>query len=275
MKKNFTLILTVLMTVALIAMIPARQESGLILKEFTPDGYSYSDAAACADCKGVENSFMPRAAGVDISGEKPLPCSGGWLGSVHSRSQSHEGRIDTSCAWCHAPLTPGAVKEREGAAPIAVGTWQGVTCSACHPGSLERSKRESLLINFTPGADPSRPESYIFRSRTEGRDLNAQCRFCHHQSHDLPVAGKPEMLITGELRCVDCHMSAFKGTEGRMERFHNFKVEANLPHSCSGGLGRSMTCHEGKDTEWFKENIGRVKGPRKTWPEDKTSLISE
>jgi formate-dependent nitrite reductase cytochrome c552 subunit len=85
--------------------------------------------------------------------------------------------------------------------------------------------------------------------------MNAQCRFCHHQSHDLLIAGKREMWETGDLRCVDCHMAAYIGTEGRMERFHNFKVEANLPHSCSGGLGRSMACHEGKNTDWSAQDL--------------------
>ena len=97
MKKCFTLMVTALIALSFIAMIPARQEKALSLENLTPDGYSYRDAAACADCKGAENSFMPRAAGVIISGEKPVLDNRGWLESVHARSQSHGDRIDTSC----------------------------------------------------------------------------------------------------------------------------------------------------------------------------------
>jgi hypothetical protein len=265
MKPFAACILVILLAFALIAAFDAGPQEHLELRPLAPEGYSYADAARCADCKGPDNSFMPRAAGVDITGEKPVPDERGWLASRHSRSQSHGDRIDTSCAWCHAPLTPGAVRDEDKAEPIALGNRNGVTCSACHPGTLERSLRESLLINFHPGSDPAKKASYIFRSRTDGRDFNAQCRFCHHQSHDLLLERKHEMQEAGELRCVDCHMAAYSKQGLRVERFHNFKVKANLPHSCSGSVGRSMNCHEGRTVDWFTDNLNRVKGPRKTW----------
>ena len=266
MKQSITVIIIVLIAGLFIATLPARQQAEFSLSHLTPDGYDYKDATGCADCKGAENSFMPRAAGIDISGEKAVLDKRGWLASVHAHSQSHENRIDTSCAWCHAPLTPGAVKDKEDTKPVTRGTWQGVSCGACHPGQVKSERRISLLVNYTPGTDRTDPKSYIFRSRTAGRDFNAQCRFCHHQSHDLLIEGKRGMWEAGELRCVDCHMAAYALTDGHVERFHNFKVEDNLPHSCSGGLGRSMSCHEGKTVGWFEENLSRVKGPRKTWP---------
>jgi hypothetical protein len=268
MKQGITVIVLALMTGTFIATLPARQQAGLSLRYLTPVGYDYKDAAGCADCKGVENSFMPRAAGVDISGEVPVMDKSGWLASVHARSQSHEGRIDTACAWCHAPLTAGATRNKGEGKVLPAGNRQGVTCGACHPGQVEREKRLSLLVNYNPGTDRSDPKNYIFRSRTAGRDFNAQCRFCHHQSHDLLIEAMSDLWEAGGLRCVDCHMAAFSEADRRVERFHNFKVKTNLPHSCSGGLGRSMTCHEGKDTEWFEENIDHVKGPRKTWSDE-------
>jgi hypothetical protein len=250
---------------AFIITLPARQQEGFSLKDLSPEFYAYSDAASCADCKGKENSFMPRAAGVDITGKHPVPDSRGWLSSVHARSQSHGDRIDTSCAWCHAPLTPGAVRGKEEAKPIPRGTWQGVSCGSCHPGAVDREKRVSLLVNFTPGSDRTDPDNYIFRSRADGKDMNAQCRYCHHESHDLLVESKKRMWEEGALRCVDCHMAAFSEANGRMERVHNFKVEENLPHSCSGGMGRAAACHEKAKADWFKDNLSRVKGPRKSW----------
>lgn len=247
----------------------ALQEAAPSLKELTPENYLYREAAGCANCKNPEEAFMLRAVGVDRSSGRSVPDKRGWLASVHARAQSHEDRINTACAWCHAPTTPGATRDGDAAEPIPKGTWRGVTCGACHPGSVPREQRTaSLVINFTPGTDRTDPANYIFRNRQNGGELNAQCRFCHHESHDLLVAAKQEMLETGALRCIDCHMAAYAVSYGHVERFHNFKVEANLPHSCSGGTGRAMTCHDGTSAEWFLDKLKAVKGPRKEWSRD-------
>jgi hypothetical protein len=246
--------------------VRAIQEEAFSLRHLTPDKYHYQEAERCANCKGPENQFMPRAAGVDLASGalSPVLDERGWLASAHARSQSHEDRVTTACAWCHAPLTEGATQKEEDAKPIPKGTWQGVSCGACHPGSLVRDKRISLLVNFKPGTDPTQAESYIFRDRSSGKEQNAQCRFCHHESHNL-LEGKQKNMESGDLRCVDCHMAAYAITNQHVERFHNLKVEANLPYSCSGGMGRATACHEGESSDWFKENLPKIKGPEKEW----------
>lgn len=241
------------------------QENEISLRSLTPENYAYTDAQGCSNCKGDENRFMLRAVGVDLTSGVAVLDERGWLASLHSRSQSHGDRVNTACAWCHAPTAAGATCDKNKAKPIPKGTWQGVTCAACHPGSLESSKRASLVINFTPGTDPTKPESYTFRNRADGKEMNAQCRFCHHESHDLLIEGKQKMMQAGDLRCIDCHMAAYAITGQHIERFHNFKVKANLPHSCSGGTGRAMSCHSGAPKEWFEKKLSLVKGPRKDW----------
>jgi hypothetical protein len=242
----------------------AIQEVESSLQALTPENYLYREAAGCANCKNPKEAFMLRAVGVDMSSGKAALDNRGWLASVHARSQSHEDRINTACAWCHAPTAAGATRDGQAAKPIPKGTWQGVTCGACHPGSVPREQRSaSLLINFTPGTDPTDPDNYMFRNRQNAGELNAQCRFCHHESHDLLVEAKQEMLETGALRCIDCHMAAYAVSYGHVERFHNFTVEANIPHSCSGGMGRAMTCHDNTSAEWFRSRLKEVKGQRK------------
>ncbi len=250
---------------AALAALQAPERMDVSLDHLAPENYAYREAERCAGCKGDQNAFMARAAGVDLSHKPPALDSRGWLASVHARSQSHGERVNTSCAVCHAPLAEGATRDEDKARPIPKGTWQGVTCGACHPGSVEQSRRKSLVANYEPGTDPTNPDNYIFRDRTDGKSMNTQCRFCHHESHDLLIEEKAEMLAAGDLRCIDCHMSAYALTDGHVERFHNFRVEENLPHSCSGGLGRSMSCHDQTGAEWFSRNLERVKGPRKEW----------
>jgi hypothetical protein len=257
------------------AAFQAPDQQDLSLRNLTPENYSYREAARCAGCKGDQNAFMARAAGVNLNSEEPALDSRGWLASIHARSQSHEDGVDTACAFCHAPLTEGATRDKEKAEPIPRGDWQGVTCGACHPGSVEQGRRKSLVANFLPGTDPTDPDNYTFRDREDGAALNAQCRFCHHESHDLKVEKKTEMLSAGELRCIDCHMAAYAQTDGRVERFHNFQVEENLPHSCSGGLGRTMTCHDDTPAEWFSRNLERVKAERKTWSADWEKILKK
>ena len=258
-------ILFYLLICGIIIVLPALQSEEYSLKDLTPDNYKYTEAETCSNCKEEQNKFMPRAAGVDISSGIPVLDKRGWLSSTHAISQSHGDRVNTACAWCHAPTTRAATKDKKSAKPIPKGTWQGVSCFACHPGSLERSQRKSLVINYTPGSDLSRPESYIFRDRADGRDMNEQCRFCHHEYHDLLIEEKRGMMVSGDLRCIDCHMAAYAVFEGHIERYHNFKVEENLPFSCSGGIGRTKTCHEGRSKDWFKHRLSEIKGPRKEW----------
>ena len=265
MKNPIPAFVMFILICAALAALQAPERLDISLKHLAPENYSYKEAEGCAGCKGERNAFMARAAGVDLNRKPVALDSRGWLASVHARSQSHGDRVNTACAYCHAPLAEGATRDQDKARPIPKGSWQGVTCGACHPGSVEQGKRESLVANFVPGTDPADPNNYTFSDRADGKAMNAQCRFCHHESHDLLIERKKEMMSTGELRCIDCHMAAYAVTDGHMERFHNFRVEENLPHSCSGSLGRSMTCHDQKPGDWFSLNLEHVRGPRKEW----------
>ena len=261
---GFTLMICLLVCVLLVAL-PKFEQEEFSLEQLTPENYNYKEASGCSNCKGEQNSFMPRAAGVDLSSGTPTFDDRGWLASVHAVSQSHSDQINTACAWCHAPTAEGATKDKGKATPIPKGNWQGVSCFSCHPGAVERDRRKSLVSSYTPGTDPTDPKNYIFRDRADGKEMNAHCAHCHHESHDLLVEAKKKMLVSGDLRCIDCHMAAYAVTNGHVERHHNMKVEANLPHSCSGSKGRAMTCHEGRTRDWFIENISRVKSSRKKW----------
>jgi len=265
MRISSACIILFFLACALLIAIPVFQQGEFSLKHLTPQNYDYKEAQGCSNCKGEENIFMPRAAGVTLSGNTMPLDKRGWLASVHAVSQSHGDRVDTSCAWCHAPTADGATRNKDNAKPIPKGTWQGVSCFSCHPGALLRDKRQSLVINYTPGSDLSDSTNYIFRNRSDGKEMNAQCSFCHHECHDLLIPAKAELMALGDFRCIDCHMAAYAVTGGHVERFHNMKVEANLPFSCSGNTGRAMTCHDGRSKEWFKENIASIKGTRKKW----------
>ena len=265
MRINTARVILILGVCVCLVGVKAVQQEDFSLRHLTPESYNYQEAERCSNCKGPENRFMPRAAGVDLSSGSPVLDERGWIASVHARSQSHENRVNTVCAWCHAPLAEGATQKEKEAKPIPKGTWQGVSCGACHPGSVELDKRISLLINFNPGTDPKKPENYIFRDRKSGKEQNAQCRFCHHESHDLLIEAKQKNMASGNLRCIDCHMAAYAVTNQHVERFHNLKVAENLPFSCSGGMGRAASCHEGVSSEWFKEKLPSVKGPEKEW----------
>jgi hypothetical protein len=204
------------------------------LSRFEPQHHRYTQAETCVNCHQSDNGIMTRAVGVDISTEPPGLDGRGWLASVHSRAQNHDYRVNTACAWCHAPTTQGATQDSLGAVPIRPGTWEGVTCGACHPGRLERSLRESLLVNFNPGSDPTDPRGYVFIDRSDPRQVNSQCRFCHHEFHPILSDTKAEMLEQGTLRCIDCHMAGYAISEDQItERFHNMKVADNGPVSCS------------------------------------------
>jgi hypothetical protein len=50
-----------------------------------------------------------------------------------------------------------------------------------------------------------------------------------------------------------------------VERFHNMKVEANIPLSCSGAYGTEMSCHADESAEWMRSKLNAVKGERKDW----------
>jgi len=236
------------------------------LTKFAPEHHRYAQAERCVNCHQAGNDVMTRAVGVDISSGSPELDERGWLASVHARSQSHGERVNTTCARCHAPTTELVTQDSATAVPITKGTWEGVTCGACHPVGLADSLSESVVTNLRPGSDPAEPASYVFRDRSDATQLNALCQYCHHESHDLLVPSKTEMLEAGELRCIDCHMAGYAVAEsGVVERFHNMKVEANLPQSCSGKVGTDAGCHNSASAEQLRSAMPAIKGPRKEW----------
>jgi hypothetical protein len=236
------------------------------LEQFEPEHYRYTQAESCVNCHQTDNDIMARAVGVDISSGSPELGEGGWLASVHARSQSHDYRVTTACAWCHAPTTEGATQDSLAALPIETGTWEGVTCGACHPVGLPDSLEESMVTNLLPGSDRTDPASYVFIDRSDPTQLNAQCQYCHHEFHGFVVPTKTAMIESGMLRCVDCHMAGYGVVEsGLVERFHNFKVEANGPLSCSGTYGTEAGCHANASVDWMQTSIPNIKGPRQEW----------
>lgn len=266
MKITLSLSALILVSAFILIGFNWQEEKQWSLKTLTPEHYHYAQAETCINCKQTSTGIMKRAVGVDISSGVPVVDSKGWLGSVHARSQSHDDRVNTVCAWCHAPTAKGATKDKDAAKPIEKGTWGGVTCGACHPSKLNKDKRKSPFVNFTPGSDPTVVESYIFHDRSDGKQMNKQCRYCHHEVHDLTLEIKQEMYDSGELRCIDCHMAGYGGGgKHPVERYHNMKVEANLPYSCNGAFGTNGACHSDTSTEWMVSKLPEIKGPRKEW----------
>lgn len=281
MIRTMTTVLSAAVVVVAVVLVgvgngqPARQSeqpqqgpqtpASLSLADFEPDHHRYGDAERCANCHEAGGDILRRAVGVEFSSGTPAITGYGWLSSVHALSQSHDDRVNTACAWCHAPTTPGATEDSEAGVSIEKGTWEGVSCGACHPVGLDESLEESLVINLMPGSDRADPASYTFIDRSDPQQLNAQCQYCHHEYHDLAPA-KAELMSSGVLRCIDCHMAGYAVAEsGLVERFHNFKVEANGPLSCSGAYGAAESCHADASADWMRENIATIKGPRKEW----------
>jgi hypothetical protein len=263
---------TVIAFAALSGAVLACAESGqqeqavVSLATLEPENYRYVQAERCASCHGDGGDIQRRAVGVDISSGTPALNENGWLASVHARSQSHDDRVNTACAWCHAPTTPGATRDSLGAESIEKGTWEGVTCGACHPVGLADSLEESLVTNLLPGSDRSDPASYVFIDRSDPTQLNAQCQYCHHEFHGFLVPTKTAILESGMLRCIDCHMAGYAVAEsGLVERFHNFRVETNGPLSCSGAYGTEGVCHSNASADWMRTSIPNIKGPRQEW----------
>jgi len=98
--------------------------------------------------------------------------------------------------------------------------------------------------SFRPGGDRESLVDFVPRQPASGIETNAQCLFCHVRPHDFEAQPHADLVDSGELRCIDCHMAIYNVTEsGRKERYHNMKVAANNdPATC-------RPCHDYDETE--------------------------
>lgn len=228
------------------------------VKTISPENYYYQDVQFCLTCKTEGDGIMPRAIGIEFGDNALKINSKGWLTSGHAKALSHEKPINSYCARCHFPTWDNLAEVESEAKIIPTGKWQGVTCRACHSSNLERSLRQSTLINYKAGKDKKDPANYIFIDRKDGKQQNSQCGFCHEKTHQFSVEIKNQMLQAGDLRCIDCHMAGYKKEEYTVARFHNMKVKENIPWSCGSQLGNTGNCHHQQDDQWMATNISAL-----------------
>jgi formate-dependent nitrite reductase cytochrome c552 subunit len=214
----------------------------------TPDGYLYDELRRCAGCHDTAkdaagNSTHRNAIGISGEPSSPTLTGKGWLSGPHGRSQDAEIVSNTYCAWCHAPSQPGVTNDIDARRPIKSGR-NGVSCIACHASDAVDATFGTYQATFRPGGDRESLVDFIPRQPASGTETNAQCLFCHIRRHAFAVTPHGDLVDSGELRCIDCHMAIYNITEsGRRERYHNMKVAANKdPATC-------MPCHKYDDVE--------------------------
>ena len=253
MKKMVNWAIVFLIIIASTAFIPTDDNEEI--KSLSPKNYLYTDAKFCLTCKTEGNAIMPRAIGVSVNGKELTPDGKGWLASAHAKAHSHQQEINSYCAKCHFPTYDKVTLDKDKGEAIPEGQWQGVTCRACHSSNLERTLRKSTLINYKPGQDKSSPQSYVFIDKKDGKAQNSQCLFCHTKGHTFKIDVKNQMMADGDLKCIDCHMAAYQQEQYTLARFHNMKVEENLPWSCGSKLGNNGSCHVEAEPAWMKESL--------------------
>ena len=214
----------------------------------TPEGYVYEELRRCAGChdnaKDSDGNSTHRNA-IGITGEPTAPTltGAGWLSGAHGRSQDSEITSNTYCAWCHAPSQPGVTDDINAGRSIESGRT-GISCISCHASEAVNEEFGTYQANFRPGGDRESLVDFVPRQPSSGIETNAQCLFCHVRPHDFEAQPHADLVDSGELRCIDCHMAIYNVTEsGRKERYHNMKVAANNdPATCN-------PCHEYDETE--------------------------
>jgi len=218
------------------------------LDRVTPDGYLYEELRRCAGCHetakdAAENSIHRNAIGIAGDPSSPALTGKGWLSGAHGRSQDSAIVSNTYCAWCHAPSQPGVTGDINAGQPIESGRT-GVSCIACHASDAVDDKFGTYQANFRPGGDRESLVDFVPRQPASGTETNAQCLFCHLQPHPFAAPPHADLVDSGDLLCIDCHMAVYNVTEsGRKERYHNMKVAANNdPATC-------RPCHEYDEAE--------------------------
>ena len=256
---------------AAVAMRQSGPPAGIISPVLPTDvslpTYDYAVPENCAGCHFILGlNFTSRALGViwnsttntwDLTGS-------GWLSAWHSQSD-HGSTENTFCAKCHSPMQAAATASFNAgavnASPVPQPRFQAVTCATCHPPDSVIAALGTMNPNaFAGGAVAvylwkglDNPASY--QTLTQGTPGQPQqpgqedtlCLNCHEQRHSTGDTAFQAMYAAG-VRCIDCHMAEYRYIRGSMgapqlaERFHDWKVGANLPYSC-GAQGSISNCH--------------------------------
>ena len=163
-------------------------------------------------------------------------------------------QANTYCGWCHNPGDGHGGREFKNVTddPTKAKTLKknlsGVACVACHPSNnfKKQHPQSSRYANYMPGSDPddfdnawkavARDPDGVY----DGKGSNKQCLFCHGSYHEFKSSIHTTLVKSGSLRCFDCHMAVFNTLPSdTKERYHNMKVLANGPASCS----KEGACH--------------------------------
>ncbi len=254
-----------------------------------PD-YDYS-GVTCMSCHFIDGyDHTARAAGVQFNSTTNLweRTGHGWWDSRHAQSQNgwsstainygwtqppgpYGENDNTFCAFCHSPLqasatTPGQFGLGTVIAPVAVSSFQGVTCGSCHTSTTVAAALLKIYptaesggetATLTRGANPTLATSWmpILPGKAPDGISNEShfCLTCHEQDpHNAQSNGVFAAMYAAGVSCIDCHMAPyniFTGTADRpaaplTERFHDWKVAENLPYSCGAqGSLSQYTCH--------------------------------
>ncbi|MGA7873072.1 MAG: hypothetical protein WCA22_19450 [Candidatus Binatus sp.] len=248
--------------------------------------YDYSNVT-CTSCHFIDGyDHTARAAGLQFNSATNMweRTGHGWWDSRHAQSQygwsstatnygwvqppGPYGETDnTFCAFCHSPLQaaatePGMFLDGSVIDPVTVSSFQGVTCSSCHPSNTIAAEILTMYptaisggetATLIRGSNPSLATSWI--PILPGQESKF-CLNCHEVNpHSTPENTNAifQVMFDAGVTCLDCHMAPYivgvagntTGTPvGLTERFHDWKVAENLPYSCGAqGSLNQFTCH--------------------------------
>lgn len=280
MKRGIILTGMIALAGALFLVSTNAADDGTTLGPFMAADQDFSHAESCVNCKSIEGKGLldkKLASGKDTEKKqyhqenvlginvlsrnadgtpKEAVLSGmGWLSSKHAQSMAgNSANANTYCAWCHAPTYEEIAEDGEDAKIIKSGK-PGVACSACHPGHTLAGQFGTRYANYLPGSDESDADSWkpvpkVDEHNFDGKKANKQCLFCHSTYHGFAVDFHNDMVKSGKLECITCHMAVYNElSSGLGERFHNMKVFANGPVSCSN----QGACHSFKKKQFAAE----------------------
>lgn len=244
-----------------------------LLDGVTPEGYAYGQvqgysAGYCLTCahqstgwKG--NTHLENAIGVSgivdihavVEAAEDKVTGIGWISSKHAVSM--EGASANSyCAYCHAPDQVGVTNDPEMGKAIKKDK-HAMNCAGCHPSNGYNTRVGTRFANFKPGSDPAVDSNWKPAHVEEGKQANGQCLFCHGSYHGFAVSLHENMVKSGSLRCIDCHMAVYNTlASGAHERYHNMKVLENGAKSCA-------ECHSFK-TKQMAQKVAELMGNHNT-----------